>query len=1421
MTERNDEIKELRKQAEEFLSSGYFYAAKDVFERLLDLDGEDKRAHLGVLMSERKINDEEELIRYYQDLYSEDEYEIKLASEKQDDHVKEMCERFFVADYLSKNEIRSIYDFDLSYRSSLFCREKQKKEILKKIDEDKQLSWLKKKGCEEIDQILSAYDRRIQEAKDEDQKKSESIRSEYQRFLYKNYGLVRDLFEKANKDKEDDYRKLIDTYVNAKQVDELRTIRLSFEKFSGYKDADKYIALCEEKSEEIKKEASQKAFQKLIANSMDAAKAALITGNYEEAYDGFLSLIAKDPKNEEAYLGVLMAKNHRVDRKELFDCYKNLYDEEIREKLEACEEDRNHIDEMAKRYSLEGYLSEEEIKEKYRYDLSYSSVLNCRKQQKIQISDEIDTDPIFAWLKANGSKEVRDSIDGIYEAYDLREKQARLEDERKIEEIRVDYQRFLFKTYASIRKLHKTALDKKERRYDELVRRFSSSTRKEEYERLINEFEELADYKDSHSYILSCKEKIQEIAKRNEQDLKDQEVETALIAAKSYLASGNFDLADQTFAKVLSLDPDNSKAYLGILMIETGARDKEELVRYFEDLYVSDEQVSLEACKEDKGHVQEIIDRYVIPGYLEADEIASYYSFDRNFYSVYDSRMKAKELFDEELKMNPLLARAAEGNDAEVTKLIERISDFYQKRVSDAKALDDKQRESVSHIYQVYLEESDQTICWLHEERLQKKNEEDESLYLNNVSRFEEDLDEEGLHKLIDSFDPEYKDGSLYIQRCRQKIQDLKADRLKKKLDGLYENAVSSLKKKDYLQVQSDIEEYLKDGKESEDTHLLLALAHNRVQDEDGLFAYLEDLFSEEEPKILQAVSIDEEHVEEFAERYQIPGLLSKEDIIDKYKFDPNYESLSECRSKQRERIEDVVFSDADLAWLYDNGSDRIKDRFDDLFALYDQRLEDALKKEEEFVSERQREYRAFLRNTDKLVKNLYSDTQKEQSRRRKEEERLAKELARKEKAQEQLKRLDEQRLKAQEEAKVRQEAERQRQALEEEKRVREEEQKKLNEFKRSLAIEEEISKKEEEKALKEKMRLEKLSEKQQEKERRKEERRLKAAEKAANKEETAFKPNVMKGNFTLLLAFVSLLVLGAVTYFYVLEPNSRYKKAVALSEAGEYDAAIAMYEELGDYKDSAYLVKETTYKKADALYESGDIIAAAGIFNNLRFNDSEDRLKAIKKDIIASAKIGDTIFFGDYEQDGNTDNGKEMIEWIVLDKQEGSILVIAKYGLDGQKYNADSERTTWETSTIRSWLNGRFPDNSFSREEPSDVLMTSLLNYRISEEDAELPFDEIIPEEYETRDRIFLLDRTELEQYFPQEEGRICTATEHAIINGVGANAQSECNWWLREQDLEKMSASYIVRSSDGSVDSSMNEIFNAIRPAMWLKAE
>ena len=105
-------------------------------------------------------------------------------------------------------------------------------------------------------------------------------------------------------------------------------------------------------------------------------------------------------------------------------------------------------------------------------------------------------------------------------------------------------------------------------------------------------------------------------------------------------------------------------------------------------------------------------------------------------------------------------------------------------------------------------------------------------------------------------------------------------------------------------------------------------------------------------------------------------------------------------------------------------------------------------------------------------------------------------------------------------------------------------------------------------------------------------------------------------------------------------------------------------------------------------------------LLDGLSYRDSAEKLKSAKQALIKNANVGDIVYFGTYEQDNDTTNGKEDIEWLVLAKKGNRILVISDKALDRQPYNSSRTRVTWETCTFRKWLNNDFINAAFSDDE-------------------------------------------------------------------------------------------------------------------------
>ena len=223
-----------------------------------------------------------------------------------------------------------------------------------------------------------------------------------------------------------------------------------------------------------------------------------------------------------------------------------------------------------------------------------------------------------------------------------------------------------------------------------------------------------------------------------------------------------------------------------------------------------------------------------------------------------------------------------------------------------------------------------------------------------------------------------------------------------------------------------------------------------------------------------------------------------------------------------------------------------------------------------------------------------------------------------------------------------------------------------------------------------------------------------------------------------------SVIAVCAVTAFVfvlinVIIPTSKYNNAIALMDSGEYDKAYSLFQELGDYKDSDY--------------QSG-------------------RIHLLKvKEQLKNAQIGEYVTFGRYEQDDNTSNGQENIEWLVLDIQDGKALVISKYVLDAQRYNETTENVTWETCTLRTWLNNDFLNAAFSTAE-QEVIPTVTI---IPDEDTEVNKEP----GNATQDKVFLIGGvTEQKKYFDNDEARRCKAT---ACTSWMADQQWNCAWWTR----------------------------------------
>ena len=91
---------------------------------------------------------------------------------------------------------------------------------------------------------------------------------------------------------------------------------------------------------------------------------------------------------------------------------------------------------------------------------------------------------------------------------------------------------------------------------------------------------------------------------------------------------------------------------------------------------------------------------------------------------------------------------------------------------------------------------------------------------------------------------------------------------------------------------------------------------------------------------------------------------------------------------------------------------------------------------------------------------------------------------------------------------------------------------------------------------------------------------------------------------------------------------------------------------------------------------------------------------------------VGSVVTFGTYPQKADGADSTP-IEWLVLDVQGDRALLLSCRGLDTKQYHTEKTGTTWESCSLRTWLNGEFLERAFSEKEQAGILTTDVDNGR------------------------------------------------------------------------------------------------------------
>ena len=85
------------------------------------------------------------------------------------------------------------------------------------------------------------------------------------------------------------------------------------------------------------------------------------------------------------------------------------------------------------------------------------------------------------------------------------------------------------------------------------------------------------------------------------------------------------------------------------------------------------------------------------------------------------------------------------------------------------------------------------------------------------------------------------------------------------------------------------------------------------------------------------------------------------------------------------------------------------------------------------------------------------------------------------------------------------------------------------------------------------------------------------------------------------------------------------------------------------------------------------------------------------------------SLYFGNYYQSDKTGKKKDPIQWRILSVQGSTAYLISDKNLDTQPYNNTATDTTWENSSIRKWLNGKFLNEAFTKQEQQAIISNTV----------------------------------------------------------------------------------------------------------------
>ncbi|MCL1988208.1 MAG: DUF6273 domain-containing protein [Firmicutes bacterium] len=181
--------------------------------------------------------------------------------------------------------------------------------------------------------------------------------------------------------------------------------------------------------------------------------------------------------------------------------------------------------------------------------------------------------------------------------------------------------------------------------------------------------------------------------------------------------------------------------------------------------------------------------------------------------------------------------------------------------------------------------------------------------------------------------------------------------------------------------------------------------------------------------------------------------------------------------------------------------------------------------------------------------------------------------------------------------------------------------------------------------------------------------------------------------------------------------------------------------------------------------------------------------------------KIGDIITFSNYK-------------WRILDVQNNQALLLSDLVLEKQAYNKKNTDITWETCTLRKYLNNDFYNKLPYKSQIAKKIIVNNNNPRWGTKGGN-----------KTTDHIFLLSLEEIAQYLGNKYTTMAKLKMQGYVDDSNNNKRVTKNtagatswWWLRSPGYSIYDAARVNNSGSIGIDRRNVSVVGGVRPALWL---